>query len=68
VEASLAAVLTSIGALAAGIGSVISAVVGQHKAADEAIEQCRKDLIAARTEAEKFSAELHAIKMERDGL
>jgi hypothetical protein len=61
---NLPAILTGLGALAAGVGSVISASSARKKAAKESTEECHQHLTAARKEAEEYGAELHRIKME----
>ena len=61
---NLPAILTGLGALAAGVGSVLSASSARKKATQESTEHCHEQLMEARKEAEEYGAELHRIKME----
>lgn len=60
----LPAILTGLGAFAAGVGSVLSAASARKKAAQESTEHCHEQLMAARKEAEEYGAELHRMRME----
>src|SRR5215831_21288046 len=56
----------ALGALLAGIGGFITAVVGFRKAKRESATDCHEQLRAARAEAEELNAELHRYRMHND--
>jgi hypothetical protein len=60
---NLPAILTGLGALAAGVGSVLSANSARKKAAKESTEHCYEQLAGAREEAERYGSALHRLRI-----
>jgi hypothetical protein len=63
-DANTAAVLTGLGALVAGCGSLFSAISSNKRSKEEGAAKCHEELAHVRQEAEAYGAELHELKMQ----